>query len=169
MSADAAAQTRHVLETIKSVIETAGGTMDDVTFNSIFIRDWADYAALNQADTEVLPRQAAPASRRGAGWRDRMRWWRSRRSARRGGSSRHGVLTGVKAARLSSWGGRQAGMGEFSVASQIEQDCGHPKIGHGTVWRTVDAVPSAPVYEAEKRQEQRRPGRRPRLSRRRDR
>src|SRR5678815_746435 len=28
---DAEAQTRHVLETIKSVIETAGGTMDDVT------------------------------------------------------------------------------------------------------------------------------------------
>ena len=52
---DAAAQTRHVLETIKSVIETAGGTMDDVTFNSIFIRDWADYAALNAVYATYFP------------------------------------------------------------------------------------------------------------------
>jgi aminoacrylate peracid reductase len=52
---DAAAQTRHVLETIKSVIETAGGTMDDVTFNSIFIRDWADYGALNKVYAEYFP------------------------------------------------------------------------------------------------------------------
>ena len=52
---DAAAQTRHVLETIKSVIETAGGTMEDVTFNSIFIRDWADYAAMNKVYAEYFP------------------------------------------------------------------------------------------------------------------
>lgn len=52
---DAAAQTRHVLETIKSVIETAGGTMEDVTFNSIFITDWADYAALNTVYAEYFP------------------------------------------------------------------------------------------------------------------
>jgi enamine deaminase RidA (YjgF/YER057c/UK114 family) len=31
-----------VLETIKSVIETAGGSMADVTFNSIFITDWTN-------------------------------------------------------------------------------------------------------------------------------
>ncbi len=37
---DPKAQTRHVLETIRRVIETAGGTMADVTFNSIFITDW---------------------------------------------------------------------------------------------------------------------------------
>jgi aminoacrylate peracid reductase len=52
---DAAAQTRHVLETIKSVIETAGGTMNDVRFNSIFVRDWADYAALNKVYAEYFP------------------------------------------------------------------------------------------------------------------
>jgi aminoacrylate peracid reductase len=52
---DAAAQTRHVLETIKSVVETAGGTMADVTFNSIFIRDWGDYAALNKVYAEYFP------------------------------------------------------------------------------------------------------------------
>lgn len=52
---DAAAQTRHVLEIIKSVVETAGGTMADVTFNSIFIRDWADYAAMNKVYAEYFP------------------------------------------------------------------------------------------------------------------
>jgi aminoacrylate peracid reductase len=52
---DAAAQTRHVLETIKSVIETAGGTMADVTFNSIFIRGWADYPSLNKVYAEFFP------------------------------------------------------------------------------------------------------------------
>lgn len=52
---DAAAQTRHVLETIKSVIETAGGTMDDVTMNHIFLKDWADYAAMNAVYAEFFP------------------------------------------------------------------------------------------------------------------
>jgi aminoacrylate peracid reductase len=52
---DAAAQTRHVLETIKSVIETAGGSMADVTFNSIFITDWANYAAINKVYAEYFP------------------------------------------------------------------------------------------------------------------
>ena len=52
---DAAAQTRHVLETIKSVVETAGGTMDDVTFNSIFITDWANYGAVNKVYAEYFP------------------------------------------------------------------------------------------------------------------
>jgi len=52
---DAAAQTRHVLETIKTVIETAGGTLDDVTFNSIFLTDWQNYAAINQVYAEYFP------------------------------------------------------------------------------------------------------------------
>ncbi|HEJ8022395.1 pyrimidine utilization protein C [Serratia liquefaciens] len=52
---DAAAQTRHVLETIKRVIETAGGSMDDVTFNSIFLTDWQNYAAINQVYAEYFP------------------------------------------------------------------------------------------------------------------
>ncbi|WP_261641741.1 pyrimidine utilization protein C [Erwinia mallotivora] len=52
---DAAAQTRHVLETIKSVIETAGGTMEDVTFNSIFITDWSNYAAVNAVYADYFP------------------------------------------------------------------------------------------------------------------
>ncbi|CAI0829058.1 MULTISPECIES: pyrimidine utilization protein C [Serratia] len=52
---DAAAQTRHVLETIKTVIETAGGNMDDVTFNAIFLTDWQNYAAVNQVYAEYFP------------------------------------------------------------------------------------------------------------------
>jgi aminoacrylate peracid reductase len=52
---DATAQTKHVLELIKSVIETAGGTMDDVTFNHIFLRDWADYAAMNAVYATYFP------------------------------------------------------------------------------------------------------------------
>lgn len=52
---DAGAQTRHVLDIIKSVIETAGGVMSDVTFNQIFIRDWADYAAVNTVYAEYFP------------------------------------------------------------------------------------------------------------------
>jgi aminoacrylate peracid reductase len=52
---DAAAQTRHVLNIIKSVVETAGGTMDDVTFNHIFLTDWANYAAINTVYAEYFP------------------------------------------------------------------------------------------------------------------
>lgn len=52
---DAAAQTRHVLETIKGVVEAAGGTMADVTFNHIFLTDWANYAAINAVYAEYFP------------------------------------------------------------------------------------------------------------------
>jgi len=52
---DAAAQTRQVLETIKSVVEQAGGTMDDVTMNHIFLKDWSDYAAMNAVYAEYFP------------------------------------------------------------------------------------------------------------------
>ncbi len=36
---DVKAQTKHVLETIKSVLEAAGGSLKDVTFNHIFLSD----------------------------------------------------------------------------------------------------------------------------------
>jgi aminoacrylate peracid reductase len=52
---DPAAQTRHVLETIKGVVTAAGGTMADVTFNMIFITDWANYAAINAVYAEYFP------------------------------------------------------------------------------------------------------------------
>lgn len=52
---DAAAQTRHVLETIRITLEAAGGTMADVAMNHIFLKDFADYAAFNVVYAEYFP------------------------------------------------------------------------------------------------------------------
>jgi aminoacrylate peracid reductase len=52
---DAAAQTRAVLETIKTTIEAAGATMADIAFNHIFLKDLADYAAFNSVYAEYFP------------------------------------------------------------------------------------------------------------------
>ena len=52
---DAAAQTRHVLETIKAVVTAGGGTMEDICFNSIFLSDFSHYAALNRVYAEFFP------------------------------------------------------------------------------------------------------------------
>lgn len=53
---DATAQTRAVLESIKSVIQAAGGSMEDVTFNSIFLKDLADYPKMNAVYKEYFPK-----------------------------------------------------------------------------------------------------------------
>ncbi|MFC3215731.1 pyrimidine utilization protein C [Novosphingobium panipatense] len=52
---DAAAQTRLVLETIKATLAEAGGTMEDVTFNHVFLTDWANYQAINAVYAEYFP------------------------------------------------------------------------------------------------------------------
>ena len=52
---DVAAQTRHVLLAIQAVIEAAGGTMADIAMNSIFLKDLADYAAVNAVYAEFFP------------------------------------------------------------------------------------------------------------------
>lgn len=52
---DASAQTRHVLEVIKTTLEAAGATLEDVAFNHIFLKDWADYAAMNAVYAEYFP------------------------------------------------------------------------------------------------------------------
>lgn len=52
---NAEAQTRHVLEVIKTTLEAAGATMADVAFNHIFLKDWADYAAMNKVYAEYFP------------------------------------------------------------------------------------------------------------------
>ncbi len=52
---DATAQTRFVLESIKSVVEAGGGTMKNVVFNHIFLKDLADYAAMNAVYKEYFP------------------------------------------------------------------------------------------------------------------
>ena len=51
---DATGQTRHILETIKRVLETAGSSLADVTFNMIFVTDWANYAAVNKVYAEYF-------------------------------------------------------------------------------------------------------------------
>lgn len=52
---DVRAQTRQVLESIKSVLAAAGGKMTDITFNQIFLKDLADYAAMNEVYKEYFP------------------------------------------------------------------------------------------------------------------
>jgi len=52
---DAAAQTRHVLETIAAVLEAGGASLADVAFNHVFLADWGDYAAMNAVYAEFFP------------------------------------------------------------------------------------------------------------------
>ena len=52
---DATAQTRQVLELIRAIVEAAGGTMDDIVVNQIFLKDLADYAAMNAVYKEYFP------------------------------------------------------------------------------------------------------------------
>jgi aminoacrylate peracid reductase len=54
---DAAAQTRQVLETIKSIIEAGGATLQDVVFNQIFLADMAHYQAMNAVYREYFPEE----------------------------------------------------------------------------------------------------------------
>jgi aminoacrylate peracid reductase len=51
---DVRVQTRAVLESIKEVLEAAGGTLADVVFNQIFIKDLADYKAMNEVYGEYF-------------------------------------------------------------------------------------------------------------------
>jgi aminoacrylate peracid reductase len=44
----------HILETIKAVLEAAGGSMKDVTFNQIFLSDLSGYAAMNEVYREYF-------------------------------------------------------------------------------------------------------------------
>jgi len=52
---DVGAQTHHVLSSIKSVVEAAGGTMANIVYNQIFLKDLADYAAMNKVYAEFFP------------------------------------------------------------------------------------------------------------------
>ncbi len=52
---DAAAQTRHVMEVIKTTLEAAGAAMADVAMNHIFLKDFADYPAFNLVYAEYFP------------------------------------------------------------------------------------------------------------------
>jgi aminoacrylate peracid reductase len=54
---DARAQTRFILESIRAVLEAAGGSLRDIAFNHIFLKDLKDYAAMNEAYREFFPSQ----------------------------------------------------------------------------------------------------------------
>ena len=51
---DVRAQTRHVIESIKAVVQAAGGTLDDVAYNAIFLKNLADYSAMNEIYKEYF-------------------------------------------------------------------------------------------------------------------
>jgi len=53
---DVRVQTRHVLEGIKAVLAAAGGNMGDIACNQIFLKDLADYAAMNEVYREYFPK-----------------------------------------------------------------------------------------------------------------
>ena len=52
---DITAQTRHVLESVKAVIEAGGAKMSDIAYNAIILKDLADYAAMNKVYAEYFP------------------------------------------------------------------------------------------------------------------
>jgi len=54
---DARAQTRFIIESIRGVLEAAGGSLRDIAFNHIFLKDLKDYAAMNEAYREFFPSQ----------------------------------------------------------------------------------------------------------------
>jgi aminoacrylate peracid reductase len=51
---DITVQTRAVIEMIKTVIEAAGGSLDDVIHNAIFLKDLAHYGAMNAVYAEYF-------------------------------------------------------------------------------------------------------------------
>jgi aminoacrylate peracid reductase len=55
-------QTRAVLEMIKSLLEAAGASMKDITFNQIFLSDITAYPAMNEVYTEYFPVDAPARS-----------------------------------------------------------------------------------------------------------
>jgi aminoacrylate peracid reductase len=54
---DARAQTRFIIESIRTVLEAAGGSLRDIAFNHIFLKDLKDYAAMNEVYREFFPSQ----------------------------------------------------------------------------------------------------------------
>lgn len=51
---DAKAQTRVVIEQIKAVVEKAGGSLEDIAYNMIFISDIKHYAGMNETYAEYF-------------------------------------------------------------------------------------------------------------------
>lgn len=52
---DIRTQTRQALENIKALVETAGGTMRDVTRTTVYLTDLANYAGMNEVYRTYFP------------------------------------------------------------------------------------------------------------------
>ncbi len=52
---DVRAQTKAVLDAIKGIVEAGGGTLSDIAFNHIFLKDLADYQAMNEVYKTYFP------------------------------------------------------------------------------------------------------------------
>ena len=51
---DIRAQTRQCLENIRNIIEAGGGTLNDLAKMTVYIRDLADYAGMNEVRRDML-------------------------------------------------------------------------------------------------------------------
>ncbi len=51
---DVKAQTRYVIEQIIAVVKAAGGTIDDIVYNAIFLKNRGDYVAFNEIYSEYF-------------------------------------------------------------------------------------------------------------------
>lgn len=51
---DVRAQTRYVIEQVISVVKAAGGSVDDIVYNAIFLKSREDYAAFNEVYAEYF-------------------------------------------------------------------------------------------------------------------
>ncbi len=56
VGADITAQTRQVMSNLKTIIEAAGATMDDVVRTTVFYTHREDYAAMDAVYREYFPR-----------------------------------------------------------------------------------------------------------------
>ena len=52
---DVRSQTRQVLENIRDVLEAAGGSLEDIVYNMIFLADLGDYQAMNEVYGSYFP------------------------------------------------------------------------------------------------------------------
>ena len=52
---DVREQTRQVLDNIRDVLEAAGGSLEDIVYNMIFLADLGDYQAMNEVYGSYFP------------------------------------------------------------------------------------------------------------------
>ena len=75
---DVGAQTRQVMENIKAIPEAAGGSLEDIVYNLIFLADLDDYQAMNEVYRLYFP-ENPPARACRPGWSSPSSWWRLQR------------------------------------------------------------------------------------------